>query len=197
MDREPSTSCFPMALPVGVEARLVDPEIGRRVQQAIGPLIFASREALGQFVTPESRREQLARLEAIHKRSDPRWIAFYAAGDEPVGWCYGYMEDAETFFFDTVGLVPAFRNRGIYTAFLKQLIPYLETEGYERLTTSHHPDNRAVMIPELKTGFNIAGLELHEGCGPLIKMVYLFHEDRRAAFRDVFSIAWDPPASPE
>jgi hypothetical protein len=47
------------------------------------------------------------------------------------------------------------------------------------------------MIPELKAGFHIAGLELHEGCGPLIKMAYLFHDDRREGFRRVFSIPPD------
>ena len=102
------------------------------------------------------------------------------------------MEDNETFFIDTVGLVPAFRNRGIYTAFLKQLIAYLGAMGYERLTTSHHPNNRAVMIAELKAGFNIVGLELHESCGPLIKMAYFFHDDRRESFKHVFSLAPDP-----
>ena len=66
---------------------------------------------------------------------------------------------------DTVGLIPAFRGRGIYRAFLKQLIAYLDALGYERLTTSHHPDNRAVMIPELKAGFHIVGIKLHENCG--------------------------------
>lgn len=59
------------------------------------------------------------------------------------------------------------------------------------LTTSHHPNNRAIMIAELKAGFNIVGIELHEECGPLVKMAYLFHDDRREGFRQVFSMAPD------
>jgi RimJ/RimL family protein N-acetyltransferase len=120
--------------------------------------------------------------------SSAEWIVFYDSDGAPVGWLYGYQEDEETLFIDTVGLVPAFRGLGIYTAFLKQLIAYLGALGYERLTTSHHPDNRAVMIPELKAGFNIVGIELHEYCGPLIKMAYFFHDDRRQGFRRVFSL---------
>ncbi len=101
------------------------------------------------------------------------------------------MEDVETFFIDTVGLIPAFRNRGIYTAFLKQIIAYLGAMGYERLTTSHHPNNRAILIVELKAGFNIVGIELHESCGAGIKVAYIFHDDRREWFRQIFNLAPD------
>ena len=102
------------------------------------------------------------------------------------------MEDQETFFIVAVGLIATFRGRGIYTALLKGLIAYLAAVGYERLTTSHHPNNRAIMIAELKAGFNITGLELHERYGPLVKMAYLFHQDRQENFEQVFSMAPDP-----
>ncbi len=182
---------FPMELPSGVIGRRVERETAQIARKALGARIFLPREEMGYFVAPETRREALDRLEKLHADSAPEWIVFYSAGDEPVGWCYGYMEDAETLFIDTVGLIPAFRNRGIYTAFLKQFIAYLGAMGYERLTTSHHPNNRAIMIAELKAGFNIAGIELHESCGPLIKMAYIFHDDRREWFRQIFSLAPD------
>ena len=102
------------------------------------------------------------------------------------------MEDSMTFLIDTVGLIPAYPNLGVYTAFLHGLIATLGAAGYERLTTSHHPNNRAVMIAELKAGFNIVGIELHESCGPLVKMAYLLHHDRREGFRRAFSVAPDP-----
>jgi RimJ/RimL family protein N-acetyltransferase len=182
---------FPMELPAGVVGRLVDHDTAQRVRMAIGAQIFPPREVFGQFTPPETRRDNLERLQKHYTPSFAQWIVFYSDRNEPVGWLYGYMEDSETFFIDTVGLIPAFRNRGIYTAFLKQLIAYLGALGYERLTTSHHPNNRAVMIAELKAGFNITGIELHEECGPLVKMAYLFHDDRREGFRQVFSMAPD------
>ena len=52
------------------------------------------------------------------------------------------------------------------------------------------------MIAELKAGFNIVGLELHEAHGPLVKMAYLVHDDRRDSFQAVFSMAPDPTAEP-
>lgn len=186
-DRDIWQRFFPMSLPGDVSGRLVDRDTAQKAIETFGPRIFAPRETFGHFVAPEARRGRLERAGKRHGPPSPEWIIFYHGQDEPVGWFYGFMEDEETFFIDTVGLIPAFRHRGIYTAFLKQLIAYLGALGYERLTTSHHPNNRAVMIPELKAGFNIVGIELHEGCGPLIKMAYLFHDDRREGFRQVFS----------
>ncbi len=43
-------------------------------------------------------------------------------------------------------------------------------------------------------GFDIIGLELHESHGPLIKMAYFMHADRRAGFERVFTMAPDPVA---
>ena len=96
------------------------------------------------------------------------------------------MEDEETFFIDTIGLVPEVRAKGVYQAFLRELIIYLKAVGYERLTSSHHPNNRAVLIAELKVGFNIVGLEINESTGPILKVAYLLHEDRRQGFEQVF-----------
>jgi RimJ/RimL family protein N-acetyltransferase len=189
MSKDPGAGFFPMTLSAGVVGRLVDVETAQRAREVIGPQIFAPREEYGQFVVPEARRKTVDHLQEQYVDAGAKWIVFYNGQGEPVGWCYGYMEDSETFFIDTVGLVLAYRGRGIYTAFLPRLIAYLGSLGYERLTTSHHPNNRAVMIPELKAGFHIVGLELHEGCGALIKMAYLFHDDRREGFRRAFSLA--------
>ena len=195
-DNKISHQFFPMQLPGNVTGRLVDHETAHRDIKTFGNRIFPPRESFGAFVPPERRRGALAQGGRRHTLSAPEWVIFYSSWDEPVGWFYGYMEDEETFFIDTVGLIPAFRGRGIYTAFLKQWIAYLGAVGYERLTTSHHPNNRAVMIAELKAGFNIAGLELHEGCGSMVKMAYLFHPDRQESFRRVFSLAPEPTIGP-
>ena len=180
---------FPMKLPSGVAGRSMDQDAAQEPIRAINHLIFSPgfKQAVGLFEAPEARRERLERLQKLHARSQPEWVVFYNGKDEPIGWFYGYMEDEETFFIDTIGLVPAFRGRGIYSAFLRQLIAYLRALGYERLTTSHGPNNRAALIADLKVGFDIVGLELHESHGPLVKTAYHLHEDRRQAFERVFS----------
>lgn len=92
---------------------------------------------------------------------------------------------------DTIGLIPAFRRRGIYTAFLKQLSVYLRTIGYERLATTHHPNNRAALIADLKAGF-IVGLELHESHGSIVKTACFLHDDRRRGFEQAFNAEPEP-----
>jgi RimJ/RimL family protein N-acetyltransferase len=123
-----------------------------------------------------------------HIDTHPEWIVFFDDGDDPIGWFYGYMEDEETFFIDTIGLEPEVRRKGIYQAFLEQLITYLKAVGYERLTSSHHPNNRAVLIAELKVGFNIVGLEINESAGPVLRVAHPLHEDRRLVFERVFCL---------
>jgi RimJ/RimL family protein N-acetyltransferase len=194
MDEEIHKQFFPMKLPSGVVARSMDQDAAQESIRAINHLIFPPdfKQVLGLFTAPEARRERLEHLQKLYARSHPEWIVFYNVKDEPIGWFYGYMEDEETFFIDTIGLVPAFRGQGVYSAFLRQLIAYLRAIGYERLTTSHHPNNRAALIADLKVGFNIVGLELHESHGPLVKTAYHLHKDRRQAFERVFSMEREP-----
>ena len=193
MDEETRKQFFPIALPSGVVVRSMDPTAAQEPIGAINHLIFPPgfKQALGLFATPEARHERLEPLRKRHARASPEWMVFYSK-EEPIGWFYGYMEDEETFFIDTIGLVPAFRGRGIYTAFLRQWIACLRAMGYERLTTSHHPNNRAALIADLKVGFDIVGMELHESHGPWVKMAYHLHEDRRQAFERVFSTGREP-----
>jgi RimJ/RimL family protein N-acetyltransferase len=185
---------FPIKLPLGVVGRSMDQDAAQAPINAINHLIFPPgfKQALGLFAPPEARRERLERLQKLHAYSHPEWIVFYNGQDEPVGWFYGYMEDEETFFIDTIGLVPAFRGKGIYSAFLVQLIAYLGAIGYERLTTTHHPNNRAALIADLKVGFTIVGMELHESHGSMVKMAYHLHEDRRQGFERAFSMERTP-----
>lgn len=183
---------FPMKLPSGVVCHSLDREAAQASIRAIKDQIFAPRQEWGPYQVPEARREKLERLKKMLAYSGEEWMVFYSEEDEPVGWFWGYMEDEETFFIDTIGLVPAFRSRGIYSAFLRGLVAYLGATGYERVTTTHHPNNRAVIIAELKAGFNIVGLELHELLGPVVKTAYYVHDDRREGFKHVFSMAPDP-----
>jgi len=189
MDEKIHKQFFPMKLPSGVVARSIDQGAAQEFIKVINHLIFPPdyKQSVGLFEVPAARHEKHEHLRKMHARSSPEWLVFFNAEDEPIGWFWGFMEDEETFFIDTIGFIPAFRGQGIYGAFLKQFIAYLRAMGYERLTTSHGPNNRAALIADLKMGFDIVGIELHEGCGPLVKTAYHLHEDRRQAFERVFS----------
>ena len=179
---------FPMRLPDGVTAHSMDRKTALETIEQFNGRIFPPRfkEETGAFRPPKARAERVAQLWAQRIDTHPEWSVFFDKDDNPIGWFYGYMEDEETFFIDTIGLVPEVREKGIYQAFLMQLITYLKAVGYERLTSSHHPNNRAVLIPELKVGFNIVGLEINESAGPVLRVAHPLHEDRRLGFERVF-----------
>ena len=176
---------FPVELPAGVTGRVVDMPAVFAVGEAMA--IF-DPAALGHFQTPPSRREQIQRLERIRVPSGSESVAFYAADGTPVGWFWGYMEYADTFTIDTFGLIPAFRGLGIYSAFIRILLAYLTAVGYERVTVITHPNNRAMLIPNLKAGFCIVGMENNERGGAMVKLACHLHEDRHADFRKAFRL---------
>jgi RimJ/RimL family protein N-acetyltransferase len=182
---------FPMALPVGVIGQwLVRTAVAPEIRD-LNAQIFHS-DQLRLFHVPPERQVRVQRLQHSYIPSDPECIVFYTDTHLPVGWFYSYRDDATTTFIDTIGFLPAYRRRGLYSAFLPKYLAYAAALGYERVTTTHHPNNRAIMIAELKVGFDIVGLELHEGHGPLIKLAYFMHADRREGFEHAFSMAPDP-----
>lgn len=185
---------FPISLPAGVVGQLVDRTIVAAEIQELNAQIFRLHE-LRLFQVPPARQPDVHRLQQSYAPSHPKCVVFYTEETHlPVGWFYSYREDAATTFIDTVGFLPAYRRQGLYTAFLPKYLAYVTALGYERVTTTHHPNNRAIMIAELKVGFNIVGLELHESHGPLIRMAYFVHIDRRTSFEHAFSMAPDPTA---
>ena len=185
---------FPMPLPAGIIGQWVDRAgaVAAEIQE-LNRQIFPRAE-LRLFEVPSERQPSAQRLRQIYAPSHPECIVFYDDLRLPIGWFYSYREDATTAFIDTVGFLPACRGRGLYSAFLPKYLAYATALGMERVTTSHHPNNRAIMIAELKAGFDIVGLELHESHGPQIKMAYFMHADRRAGFEQAFSMAPDPTA---
>ena len=179
---------FPMKLANGITAHSMDRDTAQKEIERFNDRIFPPgfKEETGAFRPPKVRADRVAQLWKQRIDTHPEWIVFFDQDGNPIGWFYGYMEDLETFFIDTIGLVPEFRRKGIYQAFLERLITYLKAVGYERLTSSHHPNNRAVLIPELKVGFNIVGLEINESAGPVLRVAHPLHEDRRLGFERVF-----------
>jgi len=186
---------FPMSLPSDVMGYWVVRSEATAEINALNKQIFGGH-LLHLFDIPPECEANTQRLQLTYSPSNPDCIVFRDNKTHTaVGWFYSYREDATMLFIDTVGFLPEYRGRGLYTAFLPKYLEYVTTLGLERVTTSHHPNNRAIMIAELKVGFHIVGLELHESHGPNIKMAYFIHEDRRIAFEQAFTVAPDPTAS--
>lgn len=182
---------FPMSLPIGVYGQIVDRSAAASEIQQLNSKIFLHPE-LRLFQVPAERRANSTRMTQGYAAPHSETIVFYTEAQLPVGWFYSFREDPTTTFIDTIGFISAYRGQGLYSAFLAKYMAYQKALGLERITTSHHPNNRAILITELKAGFNIVGLELNESYGPLIKMALFMHEDRLKGFEQAFSMAPDP-----
>ena len=108
---------FPMSLPVGVSGRWVDRAAVATEIHELNTQIFP-RSELRHYEPPPERQPEVERLRQSYTPSHPECIVFYADGNTSVGWFYDYREDATSVFIDTIGFLPAYQGRGLYSAFL-------------------------------------------------------------------------------
>lgn len=99
-----------------------------------------------------------------------------------VGWHFGQATDPETYYMQNSAVLEPFRNQGLYKLLLNHVMQKTKDEGFQVLTSTHHPNNASVLIPKLKAGFVISGMQLHERFRFLIELKYFFNEERRKAY---------------
>lgn len=103
-------------------------------------------------------------------------------GSEIAGWHCGYAIDSETYYMQNSAVLEAYRGKGLYTALLEAVLEKLEKEGFQVVTSTHHPNNAAVLIPKIKKGFVISGMHFHERFRSLIELKYIYNQERRKLF---------------
>jgi RimJ/RimL family protein N-acetyltransferase len=183
---------FPVELAPGITARPI--ENRDDLWDIISPLmdaVFTPFAELGAYEMPDERWEQIKPLREVFAQTHHEQFVFYNAQNEPVGWSYGEMLDTVTFFMTNTAVLPAYRRRGVYSAFLKQYLRYLGALGYERVTSKHQTNNAPVIIAKLKAGFVITGLDLDERWGAQVGLGYFFHDDRRRGYERAYALQGD------
>jgi GNAT superfamily N-acetyltransferase len=184
---------FPVELVSGITAR-AEPSRAE-FWQVVGPLmekVFTPFAELGAYELPKTRCEQAAKLARVFANSHRETFILYNEDKELVGWSYGEMRDAETFFMTNSAVLPEYQGRGIYSAFMRRFLDYLSTLGYERVVSNHQTNNRAVIIAKLKLGFNVTAVNLDERWGAQVELTYLFHDDRQRGYERAFSLERRP-----
>lgn len=102
--------------------------------------------------------------------------------NQVVGWHFGHATDAETYYMQNSAILKAFRGNGLYSKLLAVVLEILKGEGFQVVTSTHHPNNAAVLIPKLKQGFIITSTQFHERFRFLVELRYIYDEARRKAF---------------
>ena len=137
------------------------------------------------YLPPANTVKKMKGLRAEYAKIHHEYFLF-KKGKTIVGWSYGEMDDFETFYMRSTGLLPEYRKRMVYSEFLGQFVKYAHAMGYQRVSSHHHPDNLAVISVKLKSGFFVAGTENHERWGQLLKMVKILDPERDKFFKKKF-----------
>lgn len=186
---------FPVELVPGVVAKSVGSAEIDRVWTELAGKIFSPLASLGNFETPPSRLKSAEALKGVWRETHHEYIVFYD-DTRPIGWSSGALLEPATFFMAYSGVLSEYRRQGVYSAFLEVFLRYLGALGYERVTSNHMLNNRAVLIAKLKAGFVVSGMVLDERYGAQVALTYFCHTDRAEGFARAFGLEpGRPPAS--
>lgn len=134
-------------------------------------------------------------LEKISERSsqDNRFrlrLGIFVNGNL-AGWHSGYAIDSETYYMQNSAILESYRSQGLYSKLLTACLERLKSEGFQVVTSSHHPNNPAVLIPKLKLGFVISGTQYHERFRFLVDLKYFFDDQRRKSYASSVGLSFD------
>lgn len=130
-----------------------------------------------------STEEQL-KLELLQLKCENRFTLriFVYENNQIIGWCHGFQIENDTFYMTNSAINEPFRNKGIYSQLLKQVIEILREKGFQKITSRHKSNNNQVIIPKLKAGFVISSFEISEIFGILIQLTYFFNTTTKKVF---------------
>jgi len=103
--------------------------------------------------------------------------------EDLAGWATGCQTDPDEFYMHNTGIYEAHRRKGLYTKMLQLILSVVKEKGYQKVHSKHASTNNAVIIPKLKAGFLINGMEVNEKYGVLVKLIYYFNKDVEALAR--------------
>ena len=149
--------------------------------------VYREREAL--YFTASTRddvdaglSEEESRLVAARRASYPNVEGFQwgvYCGEELIGWTFAQQSDHDTLTMRNTAIDPVHRGKGLYTALLPIIIEHARSLGYQRIISTHHTANNAVIVPKLKAGFIITGLNVNEKFGLLVTLTFFLTKTRR------------------
>lgn len=100
--------------------------------------------------------------------------------DEFVGWSFGDQKNVDNdYYMRNSAVLPEHRRQGLYSALMTTHLEIVNEKGFQKITSSHHVTNNAVLIPKLKAGFIISGFEMDDGFGLLVNLTYFTNPLRR------------------
>ncbi len=100
-------------------------------------------------------------------------------GKDFVGWHYGRQDSHVQFYMQNSGILPEHRRQGLYDQLIQRVLEITIDMGFQSIWSRHNATNNAVIIPKLKHGFVITGMEVSDLFGTLVHLSYFSKEIRR------------------
>jgi GNAT superfamily N-acetyltransferase len=136
------------------------------------------------FLDALSEGEKAARNKlADNLRTSYQLYFFIYSEDVFIGWSYGLQKSQEEFQMVNTAIFPEYQGRGVYKRFLSHLLDFLCKEGFQVITSRHRPSNVRVLVPKLKAGFLVTGMQVSDIFGVLVELSYYFNQTREDALR--------------
>ena len=107
------------------------------------------------------------------------YIAVFDKDNNLVGWSYGWQTDQMTYYMCNSAILSEHRRKGLYSELLRVNLDVLTTKGFQLIYSRHTATNNSVIIPKLKAGFVIGGMEIDDVFGTMIVLKYFSNEKRR------------------
>ncbi|WP_034385803.1 GNAT family N-acetyltransferase [Deinococcus sp. YIM 77859] len=80
-----------------------------------------------------------------------------------IGWHHAHQRDERTVSMADTGILPEHQGRGLYSRLLPHVLEVYRRAGYTLVQSHHRATNNRVIIPKLRAGFFLQGLNLYEG----------------------------------
>ena len=148
----------------------------------------STRDDVDADLSAEQHARVMARRAAYPQSERLQWGIY--CGEEVIGWTFAQQSDHDTLTMRNTAIDPAHRGIGLYSALLPIIIEHARSLGYQRIISTHHAANNAVIVPKLKAGFIITGLNVNEKFGLMVTLTYFLTQGRhhlalnRIGFRD-------------
>lgn len=150
------------------------------------PIFKENRQKIfgGQFsFSPEEiysdEVKEIQKKLAEHMGTPWRFCLGLYLKDQLVGWSSGRQSDREKYYMGNSAVFPEHRGKGLYKAMLKIVIECVAKEGFQIIWSRHTATNSKVIVPKLKTGFVISGMEITDNFGLLVHLSYFTDPIRR------------------
>lgn len=172
---------FTKNLSDGYVIKEMEPDIFWPLWETHSPAIF--RDSIQNFPWRQHLSEtEIAAMKELNKNKGTPYkllLGLYQ-GDEFVGWSFGDQKNVDCdYYMRNSAVLPHHRRQGLYSELLKVHLEIVSAKGFQKISSNHHPTNNSVIIPKLKAGFVITGMEMDDGFGMLVQLTYFTNSLRR------------------